>query len=68
MLGQLVGSTRCSVQRIDRECNLIQINKMDWIYVLGLAASPSSEVFDSKLECQFVILVWDAENIVSSPS
>ena len=30
---------RCSVQRVDRECNLIQINKMDWVYVLGLAAS-----------------------------
>ena len=32
-------STRCSVQRVDRECNLIQINKIDWVYALGLAAS-----------------------------
>ena len=34
-----MGSTRCSVQRVDRECNLIEINKMDWVYALGLAAS-----------------------------
>ena len=32
-------STRCSVQRVDRECNLIQINKMGWVYALGLAVS-----------------------------
>ena len=35
----VLGSTRCSVQRVDRECNLIQINKMDWVYALWLAAS-----------------------------
>ena len=23
------------------ECNLIQINKTDWVYLLGLAVSPS---------------------------
>ena len=35
----VLGSTRCSMQRVDRECNLIQINKMDWVYALGPAAS-----------------------------
>ena len=36
--GAGLGSTRCSVQRVDRECNLIQINKMDCVCALGLAA------------------------------
>ena len=43
-----MGSTRCSVQRADRECNLIQINKMDWVYVLGLAASPKQQIAEPR--------------------
>ena len=34
------------MQRADRECNLIQINKMDWVYALGLAPSETEEVLD----------------------
>ena len=37
--GAGLGSTRCSVHRVDLERNLIQINKVDWVYALGLAAS-----------------------------
>ena len=36
------------VQRVDLECNLIQINKTDWVYAVGLAASPSDSVSHSE--------------------
>ena len=40
--------SRCSVQRADRECNLIQINKIYWVYALGLAASHKANLNPSK--------------------
>ena len=36
------------VQRVDLECNLTQINKTDWVYAVGLAASPSDSVSHSE--------------------
>ena len=37
------------MQRVDRESNLIQINKMDWVYALGLAAS-NLETLETRIE------------------
>ena len=46
--------TRCSVQRVDLECNSIQIDKMDLVHALGLAPSGNEECkaksYDPKLE------------------
>ena len=39
---------RCSMQRVDLECNLIEINKTDWVYPLGLATSPPNSVSHSE--------------------
>ena len=40
---------RCSLQRV-LECNLIQINKTDWVYPLGLAMSPSEPLAILKMQ------------------
>ena len=36
------------MRRIDLKCNLIQINNMDWVYALGLGASPSDSISHSE--------------------
>ena len=44
----LTPCSRCSMQRVDLECNLIGINETDWVYPLGLATSPSDSVSHSE--------------------